>query len=178
MGEDPFNVTSLSKQLKSLSDTLKSSASDRKLVSESDDDVDGHRVDNARLAIQIDVLAGPCDKKSVLIGSEQDEISVGRASHNSLVCFDGEVSGRHVVLRWNYQHGCWTISDKGSLNGTMLNGDRISPGMVCRLSSDDMIQLGSSTRLKILLMPEEMAISENNERRHSLSMESFPKSLN
>jgi protein phosphatase len=177
MEEDAFNVINLSNQLKSLSDTLKSSASDRKLVSESDDDAEGHRADNARLAIQIDVLAGPCDKKSVSVGSEQDEISVGRAPHNTLVCFDGEVSGRHVVLRWNYQHGCWTISDQGSLNGTMLNGDRISPGMVCRLSSDDMIQLGSSTRLKILLMPEEMAISENNERRQSLSVESFPKSL-
>lgn len=177
MGEDPFNVTSLSSHLKSISDTLKSSASDRKLVSESDDDGDGCRVDNARLAIQIDVLAGQCDKKSVSVGSEQDEVSVGRAPSNSLVCFDGEVSGRHIMLRWNYQHACWTISDLGSLNGTMLNGERISPGMVCRLSSDDMIQLGSSTRLKILLMPEEMAISDNNGRRQSLSIESFPKSL-
>lgn len=177
MEEDAFNITSLSSQLKTISDTLKSSASDRKLVSESDDDIDGHRVDNARLAIQIDVLAGPCDKKSVSIGSEQDEISIGRAPSNSLVCSDAEVSGRHVILRWNYQHACWTISDQGSLNGTMLNGEKISPGIVCRLSSDDMIQLGSATRLKILLMPEEMAVSEKNERRQSLSIESFPRSL-
>lgn len=180
MGEETFDVTSLSNQIKALSDTLKSSASDRKLVSESDDDIDCHRGNdalNARLAIQIDVLAGPSDKKSISVGSEQDEILVGRAPSNSLVCFDGEVSGRHVTLRWNYQHGCWTISDQRSLNGTTLNGEKIPPGVLFRLSSDDMIQLGSSTRLKILLMPEEMAVSETNERRQSLSIESFPRSL-
>lgn len=173
--------------------TLRSCASDRKLhtatescnsesESESDSDVQQQQQQHARLAIQIDVMAGPCSDIKLSIGSEQDVIPLGRAPSNMLVCHDAEVSGRHAVIEWNHQHGCWTVSDLGSLNGTSLNGEGISQGHkvrgdVFRLSSDDMIQLGSGTRLKISIMPEEMAVAESQDRRHSLSMESFPRSL-
>jgi protein phosphatase len=181
--------------------TLRSCASDRKLYScdstessgyvsdersdeQSDEqqEVQNHPQQHARLAIQIDVMAGPCSDIKVSIGSEQDVIPLGRAPSNLLVCHDAEVSGKHAVIEWNHQYGCWTVSDLGSLNGTFLNGEGISQGHkvrgdVFRLSSDDMIQLGSGTRLKVSIMPEEMAVAESQDRRHSLSMESFPRSL-
>lgn len=176
MSEDLLNLES---RLKLVSSTMKSSASERKLASDTDDDELGS---HARLAIQIDVIAGACSETKLCVGSEQDAIMIGRAPSNMLVCHDAEVSGRHATLQWSYPRGCWTICDEGSLNGTFLNGEKISrehktKGDLYRLSADDMIQLGTMTRLKVSLMPEEMAAAESSDRRHSLSAESFPKSL-
>lgn len=177
MSEDLLNLES---RMKLVSSTMKSTASERKLASDTDDD--DELGSHARLAIQIDVIAGACSETKLCVGSEQDAIMIGRAPSNMLVCHDAEVSGRHATLQWSYPRGCWTIFDEGSLNGTFLNGEKISrehkvKGDLYRLSADDMIQLGSMTRLKVSLMPEEMAAAESSDRRHSLSAESFPKSL-
>lgn len=47
------------------------------------------------------------------------------------------------------------VADAGSLNGTLLNGTRISVpgrrrGAAYRLNSDDLLQLGTSTAIKVL----------------------------
>ena len=46
------------------------------------------------------------------------------------------------------------VADAGSLNGTLLNGTRISiagrrRGAAYRLNSDDLLQLGTSTAIKV-----------------------------
>ena len=51
--------------------------------------------------------------------------------------------------------------DCGSLNGTMLNGDPISlpnrqPGRAYRLSSDDILQLGTHTKVKVSTFPRDL----------------------
>lgn len=50
---------------------------------------------------------------------------------------------------------CCQVADAGSLNGTLLNGTRISAagrrrGAAYRLNSDDLLQLGTSTAIKVL----------------------------
>lgn len=191
------------------SGTLKSAASDRRLRKSEDsgedellsdaadnDDGDEYEEDdmegyisrrtsssrNTRLALKIDIIAGPASEFSFTADSDIDTVTLGRAPGNSLTFFDAEVSGKHAIIAWCFTHGCWKITDQGSLNGTYLNGDKISMGHKVvgeeyRLNSDDMIQLGSSTKMKISLMPEEMVNVETRERRQSLSKESFPKTL-
>jgi len=194
------------------SGTLKSAASDRRLrksedsgeddllldddddneeeeeEEHDDDDIEGYisrrtsSSRNTRLALKIDVIAGPASEFSFTADSDIDTVTLGRAPGNSLTFFDAEVSGKHAIIAWCSTRGCWKITDQGSLNGTYLNGETISLGHKVvgeeyRLNSDDMIQLGSSTKLKISLMPEEMVNVETRERRQSLSKESFPKTL-
>jgi pSer/pThr/pTyr-binding forkhead associated (FHA) protein len=81
-------------------------------------------------------------------------VHIGRLPGNSLVVADNEVSGWHVRLRWDAAVGAWMAADSGSLNGTALNGQRISapgrrPGEEHRLTSDDILQLGSTSCLKV-----------------------------
>ena len=59
-------------------------------------------------------------------------------------------------------HACMQVVDAGSLNGTMLNGRIISTsnrreGRAVRLSSDDILQLGSRTTLKVTCVPHQLA---------------------
>ena len=81
------------------------------------------------------------------------QVTVGRLEDNTLPVPDTEVSGRHVVIRWDPNERCWQVTDTGSLNGTFLNGKTISTnnrkqGREHRLSSDDMMQLGSYSKVR------------------------------
>lgn len=82
------------------------------------------------------------------------QVRVGRSPCNELVVADAEVSSTHAVLRWDPAIGAWLAADAGSLNATALNGQRISAGgrqlgQEHRLSSDDILQLGSATCIKV-----------------------------
>lgn len=82
-----------------------------------------------------------------------EQVTVGRLDDNTLPVPDTEVSGHHVVIRWDSGHRCWQVTDTGSLNGTFLNGKTISTnnrkqGREHRLSSDDMMQLGSYSKVR------------------------------
>ena len=57
-----------------------------------------------------------------------------------------------TYIRWHCHGG--QVADAGSLNGTLLNGTRISiagrrRGAAYRLNSDDLLQLGTSTAIKV-----------------------------
>ncbi len=85
------------------------------------------------------------------------QVHIGRLPGNSLVVADNEVSGWHVRLRWDAAVGAWMAADSGSLNGTALNGHRISapgrrPGEEHRLTSDDILQLGSASCIKVCML--------------------------
>ena len=80
-------------------------------------------------------------------------MTLGRLEDNTLPLPDTEVSGRHVVIKWDTSQRCWQVTDTGSLNGTFLNGKTISTnnrkqGREHRLSSDDMMQLGSYSKVR------------------------------
>lgn len=86
------------------------------------------------------------------------QVTIGRLDGNSLVIKDEQVSGSHLQLAWSPQDRCWTARDTGSLNGTMLNGRIISTsnrskGRPQHLSSDDILELGSFSKLKVTSPP-------------------------
>lgn len=109
------------------------------------------------------------------------QISIGRTANNGLVLADSEVSGRHVVVKWNSLDRCWQVSDEGSLNGTLLNSEPISvpgrqKGQRYRLSSDDILQLGSYTKIKVSTFPRDL-LDPQAQRHGSLPVGSMPRSL-
>ena len=69
----------------------------------------------------------------------QEGITIGRATANSLVLNDGQVSRLHA--RIDYENGVWSIRDLNSRNGTFVNGKRIA---VQSLRAGDQIAIGVS----------------------------------
>ena len=143
----------------------------------------------AELALQLDIIAGPSAQSTNLrkpfTTATAAVITIGRApahtSNNAVVIpNDGEVSGRHAQISWSSMQRCWQLTDIGSLNGTLLNNEPITAGEHYRLCTDDIVQLGTSTKLKVSVFPREMLPENQPERSLSLSMgpgSSLPRSL-
>jgi pSer/pThr/pTyr-binding forkhead associated (FHA) protein len=71
------------------------------------------------------------------------ELTIGRDPENDLVLITKTVSRQHARLV--FREGRWLIEDRGSANGTMLNGHRIQPGAQLPLRHADRIEVGSQT---------------------------------
>jgi len=81
-------------------------------------------------------------------GSEHelnDTITIGRDTHNDLVMESAAVSRDHAALTFN--DGRWYLEDRGSFNGTYLNGTRVVPGTPLPLRHADRISIGAETLL-------------------------------
>jgi predicted component of type VI protein secretion system len=79
-------------------------------------------------------------------GSEhelKDGISIGRDTKNDLVMESAAVSRDHAALA--FRDGRWYIEDRGSFNGTYLNGTRVVPGTPLALRHADRISIGPET---------------------------------
>jgi predicted component of type VI protein secretion system len=79
-------------------------------------------------------------------GSEReltDTLAIGRDAKNEVVLESAAVSREHaaVVLRDNR----WYVEDRGSFNGTYLNGTRVVPGTPLPLRHADRISVGTET---------------------------------
>ncbi|GAB4823105.1 hypothetical protein N2152v2_010151 [Parachlorella kessleri] len=134
-----------------------------------------------RLALQLTVIAGPCAEAGTTYVTKDDttEVVLGRNPGCTMQLNDAEVSSRHLMIHWNTSDKCWQVADLGSLNGTLLNGEPISQarkrGRDYRLSSDDILQLGTYTKVKVSTFPREML--DPSDRHGSLPIGSLPKSL-
>jgi pSer/pThr/pTyr-binding forkhead associated (FHA) protein len=75
----------------------------------------------------------------VSLGSDQDRLSIGRlpACEVSLA-WDSEVSRAHALLE--LVGGAWTVEDRGSSNGTLVNAVRINRPHV--LHDGDVVRIG------------------------------------
>jgi hypothetical protein len=62
---------------------------------------------------------------------------------------DESVSRRHAEIRWG-EGGYWIV-DRGSTNGTWLNGQRLSPDQPHRLKDGDRVAVGRLSVLTIHL---------------------------
>jgi hypothetical protein len=91
-------------------------------------------------------------KARVNVGAESEErtlyftpggkrLSVGRATDCDLSLPDGSVSKIHAAILMN-REGTLLVSDTGSVNGTFINGRRISYGEARQLEDGDVVGFG------------------------------------
>lgn len=79
-------------------------------------------------------------------GSERelsDEFTIGRADDNDLTLEKPTVSRHHAVV--SQEGDRWFVEDRGSFNGTFLNGSRIQPGVKVPLRHGDRVGLGAES---------------------------------
>jgi pSer/pThr/pTyr-binding forkhead associated (FHA) protein len=74
----------------------------------------------------------------------QPVMSVGRSPSNTVVIADTYASSQHALLTW--REGQWRLEDRGSRNGTRLNGELIEEPVI--VTVDDVIQVGQ-TKLRL-----------------------------
>lgn len=82
--------------------------------------------------------AGPSSGQEFVL--EGDEVVIGRAADNPVSIPDTSVSRKHALVRKTGDG--WAVSDLGSGNGTLLNGDAVADETA--LSDGDVIRLGDS----------------------------------
>ncbi|NVJ18773.1 FHA domain-containing protein [Myxococcus sp. AM010] len=89
-------------------------------------------------AARLICIAGPKDGEEFALSEE--EYVIGRATDNAICIPDTSVSRKHVMVR---KSGAgWAVSDLGSGNGTLVNGDVVSDETP--LANGDVITLGDT----------------------------------
>jgi pSer/pThr/pTyr-binding forkhead associated (FHA) protein len=72
-------------------------------------------------------------------------LTIGRGPENDLTVPSLAVSRKHAAI---IQHeGRWYVEDRGSYNGTFLNGTRVNPGAPLPLRHADRIEIGGEPLL-------------------------------
>ena len=87
------------------------------------------------------------------------ELFIGRGEENDLALEATNVSRRHARL--SFRDGRWFLEDRGSFNGTYLNGIRIPPGVPMSLRHADRIGIG--TELLLFSWPEQRSEDDTTE---------------
>jgi hypothetical protein len=75
----------------------------------------------------------------------KEGIRIGRDAGNDLTFASPSVSRDHAAL--TFRDGRWYVEDRGSFNGTFLNGTRVQPGTPLPLRHADRIGIGAETLL-------------------------------
>jgi hypothetical protein len=75
----------------------------------------------------------------------KESVTIGRDAGNDLTFSAPAVSRDHAAV--TFRDGRWYIEDRGSFNGTFLNGARVQPGMPLPLRHADRIGIGAETVL-------------------------------
>ena len=73
----------------------------------------------------------------------RENVTIGRDSSSDLEFASPTVSREHASLV--FHDGRWYVEDRGSFNGTFLNGTRVQPGTPLPLRHADRIGIGSET---------------------------------
>ncbi|HNP26353.1 MAG TPA: FHA domain-containing protein [Nitrosomonas sp.] len=93
-----------------------------------------------RPAARLIAISGP--QKGHHYNLEKDIFTIGANSNNDLMIVgDNFVSGTHAQLR--YSKGCIILSDKGSKNGTFLNGTKLND-VPMAVKTGDKIEIGNT----------------------------------
>jgi hypothetical protein len=71
------------------------------------------------------------------------ELSIGRDAGNDIVLAKTTVSRQHAIL--TFVEGRWLIEDRGSANGTFVNGERVPFGSTHPLRHGDRIGIGAAS---------------------------------
>jgi pSer/pThr/pTyr-binding forkhead associated (FHA) protein len=91
-----------------------------------------------QFAAKLSFESGPFAGRVVALPNQM--VTVGRAPDNDVVVSDPATSGRHG--RIEVRAGAFWISDLGSTNGTLVNGE---PVIEKQLSDGDLIAIGQNT---------------------------------
>lgn len=81
-------------------------------------------------------------------GTERElrrDVAIGRDPKNDIVFSSTSVSREHAAV--TFRDGRWYLEDRGSFNGTFLNGARVQPGTPLPLRHSDRIGIGGETLL-------------------------------
>ncbi|MGN6103756.1 MAG: FHA domain-containing protein [Kofleriaceae bacterium] len=113
--------------------------------------LDEPTVDDQRANAVIALIAPPSSAQlSIMQGNDAGQqielvpgksYTVGRALDNDIVLTDIAVSRKHFDLR--HEHGAWVLADRGSGNGTLVNGNLEDQPFL--LSNGDAIEIGNTT---------------------------------
>jgi hypothetical protein len=85
---------------------------------------------------------------------------VGRSTQCALRLTAAYVSTQHALIRWDGR--AWELLDRGSRNGTQLNGALLEPGKPARLLRDAVVTFGHADERWVLVdagEPQTMAVS-------------------
>lgn len=75
----------------------------------------------------------------------RETLTIGRGPENGLTIPSTAVSRTHAAVI--FREGRWYIEDRGSYNGTFLNGTRVNPGTPLPLRHADRIEIGGQALL-------------------------------
>jgi pSer/pThr/pTyr-binding forkhead associated (FHA) protein len=104
---------------------------------------------NARGPRRLRCSNGPVAAESWLTlpdGTEHEvrgTLTIGRAPDNELTLDSPAVSREHAAVV--SREGRWYVEDRGSYNGTFLNGTRVNPGAPLPLRHADRIEIGGES---------------------------------
>jgi hypothetical protein len=88
-------------------------------------------------------ISGSGDDETILHRIvEEFPVTLGRGYHNDIILSDPHVGEQH--LRIDYDGVCWTLTDLGSVNPTLLNA-KTCFSTTAKLVSGDILRLGSTT---------------------------------
>jgi pSer/pThr/pTyr-binding forkhead associated (FHA) protein len=75
----------------------------------------------------------------------KESVTIGRGDGNDLTFASPSVSREHAALCFRDRR--WYVEDRGSFNGTYLNGTRVQPGSPLPLRHADRVGIGAETLL-------------------------------
>jgi pSer/pThr/pTyr-binding forkhead associated (FHA) protein len=75
----------------------------------------------------------------------KESVTIGRDDRNDITFSSANVSRAHAAV--TLRDGRWYVEDRGSFNGTFLNGTRVQPGTPLPLRHADRIGIGAETVL-------------------------------
>jgi pSer/pThr/pTyr-binding forkhead associated (FHA) protein len=101
-----------------------------------------------------------------------DDLRVGRDPSNELVLATKSVSREHALIM--SVNGRWFVEDRGSYNGTHVNGERIRPGAPLRLRDSDRVTIGPLT---VVFHSPSLAADEDNTESLDEAGEPFVRPL-
>jgi len=90
---------------------------------------------------------------------------IGRTKASKLQIKDETVSEVHGVVRWSEQRGGWEITDRGSSNGTSVNGVAVGGGAWVGVESGDEVRVGEVTVVRFEFFEGAEKGEEKGEKR-------------
>jgi hypothetical protein len=74
-------------------------------------------------------------------------VTIGRAAQNDIILYNKMISKDHAYLEIPEKGGNCSLVDVGSKNGTLLNGDEVTPNKTYPLKDGDEISFGPETKV-------------------------------